>query len=1509
MKLVASSGSISGSGAKPRLQASRSRVLLRRARLLCWLLMLGASPIELHAGMVVDFRQAANNDTGFGLGNTHWINAAIGDGNSRYYEDMSVMQRVLFAGVPTTAGNHHSLLFRHQFTKGGLHSYDFLTSFAQAQADNAAALGVTILVNPCGVDIGPPTSLATNCLGLDGGVNVVDVAVPTDSFISKDGLMSDKITAYEAGHGARTIRIAGDAPISNASLSVCHDVANGGDTSDSFALYALTWDSTSTNILIEMAGHLARSGDGTGDSWGARLGSGFISGGSFHFKLDTLAGALSDSNCPPGVNQKEVTSLGSQDNQIRSATTPPPAPPCNISGASSVCPGSTNTYQGASFGPSLTYAWSIAGSGTFLGANTSSNVTVVAGNGAAYTLGLTLTVISGPLSNSSTCSFPVTVNPLPPCAVNGTLTVCPSSTNTYVGPPGMASYSWSISGGGSILGSPGAQAIDVADSSDCNTNFTLSLTVVDTNGCFNTCQQTVLVQDTTPPTITCPGPINAAENPRFSGGAIINYPSAVATDNCTANPAIFNTPPPGSLFPVGTNVVICTAVDNCSNSNSCTFTIHVIPYEIVVTSTNDSGPGSLRQALLDANDSPDENLVVFNLPGFGPYTIGLLSPLPEITSPIIIDGWSQAGSNNPPVIQLDGSAGGQPTDGLLITVGNSTVRGLVFSGFGTAIRLQDAGGNVVQGNFIGTDSTGTNATGNSGDGIYISSPGNLITGNVISGNGSNGVEIASVNASNNIVQGNWIGVGLGGGVPLGNGGNGVFFTDQAANNLVGGTNSGSGNTISYNGKSGITLDATAGSDNGLLGNVILSNAQLGIDLGGDGVTPNDPNDVDSGPNGYQNFPVLSDVQSIEGTTTVFGQLPSVPNTRFRIEFYLNDNNDPSGYGQGQTFIGSMYVTTAASGSASFSIAFPLLTTFTQFITATATDPQNNTSEFSKASPVRTPPILGAGPVSTNVAVGMTATFCTTATGTPPILYQWRLNGFNIPGATDACYTVPAAQIAQGGTYTVLVGNGLGAAATLPATMTLAVSNFPAGTNFAGRVALSGTSGLITADNRNGSFEPGEPLHAGQPGGKAVWYSWIAPVTGVVTMQTSGSTFDTLLAVYTGNSLSNLVVVDSDEGHGGFYTSKLNFNAFQGTQYQIAIDGFGGDSGTFILSWQEQNTSHLLPVFLNQPQNQTVAPGGTAIFNSTGGRVCGNGQTNCFDPNPQLSYQWYFFGNPIPGATTNVLVVTNVQPAQVGTYSLLIWTPYQTNQSDNAFLQINLTGSDVENALATDKLLDAQQALVIGNSAPQLTTRVTDGSGPTPKDASIVRGYTGTQVFNTTGSATSPGEVICGVIGGASDWLSFVAEAPGVLYLNTDGSSYDTVMAVFRRSPTNSSVLQLLACDNNSGSNGLTSALSIPVVAGQTNYIDVDGVNGVSGILQLNYSLVTSAIIKAAGASAEGVHLQLLGRTNLHFTIQGSTDFANWTSLITTTSQTAVFDYIDTGATNLTRRYYRAVLLP
>ena len=114
-----------------------------------------------------------------------------------------------------------------------------------------------------------------------------------------------------------------------------------------------------------------------------------------------------------------------------------------------------------------------------------------------------------------------------------------------------------------------------------------------------------------------------------------------------------------------------------------------------------------------------------------------------------------------------------------------------------------------------------------------------------------------------------------------------------------------------------------------------------------GVTPNDLGDGDTGANNLQNFPVLETVSSSGGMTNITGRLNSAASTTYRIEFFANDAIDPSGYGEGQIFLGFKSVTTNASGNANFTTMVPQIAAGRR-VTATATDPMGNTSEFSGA---------------------------------------------------------------------------------------------------------------------------------------------------------------------------------------------------------------------------------------------------------------------------------------------------------------------------------------------------------------------------------------------------------------------------------------------------------------------------------------------------------------------------------------------------------------------------------
>lgn len=406
-----------------------------------------------------------------------------------------------------------------------------------------------------------------------------------------------------------------------------------------------------------------------------------------------------------------------------------------------------------------------------------------------------------------------------------------------------------------------------------------------------------------------------------------------------------------------------------------------------VNSTNDPGDGvcsatecTLREAINAANANPGKDTIAFNIPGAGPHTIRPTSALPEITDPVIIDGYTQPGAspNTNPVgqvinaiikIELEGSLISSLASGLTIVAGSSNVRGLAINRFtSVGIDVRENGSNVIEGNFIGTDINGQLRFSNA-HGIQILSDNNTIGGaapnarNLISGHYGEGVFI---NGSGNTVQGNYIGTDVTGHSELYNGWRGIVLAGFGhLANSIGGAANGAGNIIAFNQQGVAIQTAGSGGSTGvsISANFIFSNRGLGIDLYSEyhfpdvsGVDPNDLGDTDTGPNNLQNFPELASATSSGGSTTIQGTLNSNANRTFRIEFFANTECDPSGYGEGERFIGFTNVTTDGNGDASFNVTLPVDVTVGQFITSTATDPDGNTSEFSACLGVTTPNI-------------------------------------------------------------------------------------------------------------------------------------------------------------------------------------------------------------------------------------------------------------------------------------------------------------------------------------------------------------------------------------------------------------------------------------------------------------------------------------------------------------------------------------------------------------------------
>ena len=261
-----------------------------------------------------------------------------------------------------------------------------------------------------------------------------------------------------------------------------------------------------------------------------------------------------------------------------------------------------------------------------------------------------------------------------------------------------------------------------------------------------------------------------------------------------------------------------------------------------VNSANDVDDGtcdvthcSLREAINAANASVETDTVAFLIPSSDPgfvtstasWLIQPSSALPTITGSVVIDGYTQPeaspntngpglGLNTVLKIELDGTnAGGPFAHGLVITADSSTIRGLVinrFDGFGIVITDTSATGNLVQGNFIGTDVTGKVNLGNTLVGVGANASNTVIggitpdAGNLISGNGAAGVQLAGVGwgVTGNVVQGNFIGSDITGTVTLANGSFGVSVFNNA-NTMIGGLTPGAGNVISGNNSNGIHI--------------------------------------------------------------------------------------------------------------------------------------------------------------------------------------------------------------------------------------------------------------------------------------------------------------------------------------------------------------------------------------------------------------------------------------------------------------------------------------------------------------------------------------------------------------------------------------------------------------------------------------------------------------------------------------------------------------------------------
>ena len=417
-------------------------------------------------------------------------------------------------------------------------------------------------------------------------------------------------------------------------------------------------------------------------------------------------------------------------------------------------------------------------------------------------------------------------------------------------------------------------------------------------------------------------------------------------------------------------------------------------------------------------------------------------------------------------------AGGGSTNAV---IGGPTpaARNLISASASHGVDLGGGGGSghVVSGNYIGTDASGSIAIPNGGHGVAVAaSPGMTIggsaagEGNLISGNLAGGISLNGFFSSGNVVQGNRIGTDASGNLPLPNGGHGIAITGSS-DNTIGASAAGAGNVIAFHPLDGIS--ATNATGNAIRGNAVFSNGSLGIDLVPEDPTPNDPGDADSGANDLQNFPVISSVTILApaGSGTRFqGILHAAPSTTFELDFFESPgcSNSPREFVEGQTYLGSGQVSTDGTGTGAFDVTVPAAVATDARLSATATDPSGNTSEFSQRI------IFAVAPTSGPASGGTFVTLSGTDFASGATVSIGGASATNVTVASFVQITATTPALAAGAAYDVVVANGDGSAGTLAKGWVSDFLDVPQGQQFHSFVTML-VSNAITAGVGGGLY--------------------------------------------------------------------------------------------------------------------------------------------------------------------------------------------------------------------------------------------------------------------------------------------------------------------------------------------------------------------------------------------------------------------------------------------------------
>jgi len=517
--------------------------------------------------------------------------------------------------------------------------------------------------------------------------------------------------------------------------------------------------------------------------------------------------------------------------------------------------------------------------------------------------------------------------------------------------------------------------------------------------------------------------------------------------------------------------------------------------------------------------------------------------------------------------------------------------------------------------------------------------------------------------------------------------------------------------------------------------------------------------------------------------------------------------------------------------------------------------------------------------------------CTLATSSALIaIYTGSSVNALIPVATSGTSNTFSA--IRGKTYFIAVDSQTGTGGTYEFSL-ISTTIPPRNDFFSNAQILSGNSGAVAGDNEGATRENNEPRHANNNGGASVWYAWRAPASGLVTFDTFGSNFDTLLGVYTGNLVDQLSTVASNDNAGSSTQSRVTFDARRGSIYFIAVDGKSTGLKTSGLSQGETAFIQLNWNNLPPPANDNFA--NAQLISGPGGAVTGRNSVASKEGgephhagNPGGVSVWYQWIAPATGGVTfNTFgsEANTLLAVYTGT-AVNSLTQVTSNDDVGTLTQSRVTFNTVAGTvyyIAVDGSIGVPGNVTpfSGNLVLSWSPRL-DGSNDNFVEAQILAGTSGSVAGTNVGASKENGEPNhAGDRGGRSVWHSWTAPFNGPVIFTTAGSDFDTVLAVY--TGTNVNALTLVAGNDDSPyadnpTHILTSSLTFTANAGTTYQIAVDGSGGRFGNFALRWgpeAKISGQVAFIAGlcGSDKKVSLVLSGEDSRVVTFTSSGTYA------------------------------------